>query len=562
MTRQKTPAILLSSGRLRASFSDPLGRLRLTNQLTRSQICREGRQSFRLRMPSRVSDPVFLTEILAVESWNGGMQCEISDVGGNYRAVLKISEHPEGLRFDATVTAPEPIWLAEWKLSGLDLKSVIIPALGGQALSREMPAGTTLSYKYPFWWNAQFLIGEGDAGGIWLRTMDVEPRFKLARVRRTEAGFELSYGFEAAGTLNDTSLSATWFLDGYQGSWKVPVDLHRTWLEPAFGLSDLADHPYLPDWAKDITFILEIWGIGKESPTPFHTFEQMGRRLKKWTKLHPPRNTLVYLPGYAEHGIDSRAPSYNPSPELGGEEGFRALLALAHGLGYRVMIHTNVLAMTFGHPEFDKFREHRVVDAFGRTQGWGLDIDGDWLAEPYFAYINPGATEWGDLMVGVFRDLVQKFAVDGIFLDQTLLAFNVTRGPDFVTGMRKHIERLQGEFPQILFSGEGLHEQVLAPLAMAQIHGIDSIAEVHGMHTKAKWRAAHPVSSYLFSKYTRLTAHLLTRHPQHPMFRLQESAYARLGVLPALCLYDNGQPMDTPEVRAMIRRANRLGGIG
>ncbi len=543
-------------------MSGPPGRLRLTNLLTRSPLCREGKQSFLLRLPSRVSDPVFLTEFHSIEKRNGGLQCEISDPGGNYRTLLRITEHPEGLRFDAEVSAPEPIWLVEWKLSGLDLRRVIIPALGGQAVNREMPVGTALSYKYPFWWNAQFLIGEGDGGGIWFRTMDVDPRFKLVRVKRTEAGFDLSYGFEAAGTMKETTLSATWYLDAYRGSWKVPVDLHRIWLEPAFGLSDLAGHPHLPDWARDLSFILEIWGIGKESPEPLHTFEEMGRRLKKWAKLFPPRKTLVYLPGYAEHGIDSRAPCYNPSPELGGEEGFRKLLDLAHGLGYRVMIHTNVLAMTFGHPEFERFRDHQVVDAFGRTQGWGLDIDGDWLAEPYFAYINPGVTAWGDLMAGVLRDLVGRFAIDGIFLDQTLLAFNVGRGPDFVTGMRKHIERLQREFPTILFSGEGLHEQVLAPLAMAQIHGIDSIAEVHGMGAIAAWRVAHPVSSYLFSKYTRLTAHLLTRHPSHPMFRFQESAYARLGVLPALCLYNNRQPMDTAEVRAMIRRANRMGGIG
>lgn len=561
MSRQNFPALSLSSGRLGARLMHPLDRIRLTNLLTRSPLCREGKQSFLVRTPSRISDPVFLTELHDVADVKGGFRCEISDPGGHYRLTLKVADDPEGLRFDATVTAPEPIWLVEWKLSGLDLKKVIVPALGGQALTSDMPAGTTLSYKYPFWWNAQFLIGEAAGGGIWFRTMDVEPRFKLVRVKRTGRGFDLSYGFEARGTLRETTLSATWYLDCYRGSWKVPVDLHRVWLEAAFGISDLATHPRLPEWAADVNFVLEIWGIGKESPQPFHTFDDMGRRLKQWAKLHPPRKTLVYLPGFAEHGIDSRAPSYNPSPELGGEDGFRALLETAHGLGYRVMIHTNVLAMTFDHPEFERFREHQVVDAFGRTQGWGLDIDGDWLAEPYFAYINPGAAEWGDLMVGVLGDLIRKFGVDAIFLDQTLLAFNVSRGPDFVAGMRRHIERLQQEFPGTLFAGEGLHEQVLAPLAMAQIHGIDSIAEIHGMETGARWRTAHPVSAYLFGKYTRLTAHLLTRHPSHPMFKLQERAYARLGVLPALCLYDKAQPMNTPEVRAMIRRANRLGGI-
>ncbi len=64
-------------------------------------------------------------------------------------------------------------------------------------------------------------------------------------------------------------------------------------------------------------------------------------------------------------------------------------------MGYRVMIHTNALAMTFTHRLYPQFRKHQVVDAFGRPQGWGLDIDGDWLVEPYFAYMNPGVPAWG-----------------------------------------------------------------------------------------------------------------------------------------------------------------------
>lgn len=63
---------------------------------------------------------------------------------------------------------------------------------------------------------------------------------------------------------------------------------------------------------------------------------------------------------------------------------------------------------------------------------------------------------------------------------------------------------------------------------------------------------------YLFGDYTRFVAHLLTKHPSNPMFEMQEEAYAKLGVIPALCLYDSNQPIDIPEVRKMIRRASNL----
>jgi len=93
---------------------------------------------------------------------------------------------------------------------------------------------------------------------------------------------------------------------------------------------------------------------------------------------------------------------------------------------------------------------------------------------------------------------------------------------------------------------------------MAQIHGLDSILEVHGMEGQVAWRKVHPVSTYLFNKYVRFTAHLLTKHPLHPLLSFQEAAYSAIGVLPALCLYDYDQPIDTPMTRKMIDRANRL----
>ncbi|MEW6511957.1 MAG: DUF6259 domain-containing protein [Bacteroidota bacterium] len=553
------PAATLSNGRLSARFgSNPLAIRSLKNLCTGAEFCAHGTHSLIVRTPGKISDPAFLNRVDSASREGGALLLCLVDASAKYRAELRIAEDSDGLRFDATVTAPEPVWMAEWKVSGLDLTNIIIPALGGQSLGAGMPAGTTLTYKYPFWWNAQFVIGAMKGGGCWLRTKETDPRFKLVRIKKGAAGFDLSYGFEADAPLTATTLSATWYLDCYRGTWNVPVETHRSWLEPAFGLHPLARHPHFPPWASEIDFVLELWGIGKDRPEPLHTFADMERRLRSWARLHVPERTLLYLPGFAEHGIDSRAPSYAPSEELGGKAGFQRLVETAHRRGYRVMVHTNAICMTFEHPQFERFRDHQVVDAFGRLQGWGLDIDGDWLSEPYFAYINPGVREWGDLMEGVIGDLIRTYGVDAVFLDQTLLAFNVSRGPNFVSGMREFVRGMQEAFPTTLFAGEGIHEQVLAALPMAQIHGIDSIAEVHGMEGRARWRQAHPVSSHLFSPYTRLTAHLLTRHPSHPMFELQESAYKALGVIPALCLYNALQPMDTPGTRRMIRRAAPL----
>ncbi len=523
----------------------------------RTKVCADGIQNFIIRTPDALSDPVFLTRYENINFQDGTLSFRLSDDPGEYTVTFLIAPSEAGLQFRLNVSAPGPIWMAEWKLSGFCFDEVIIPALGGQLLTSDMPAGNTLSYKYPFWWNAQFAAGMTKNGGLLVHSLDERPDLKLLRVGRENNNFSLTFGFEAAAPLTSNSLEAEFYLSGFEGDWKKGIELYRSWMENTFKPVPYFDHPGYPGWADEINFVLELWGARK-SFTPGHTFKEMTDRLEEWKQFHPPGQTLVYLAGFAENGIDSHAPDYNPSIQCGGEEEFKKLMDAAHRMGYRIMLHTNILAMTFTHRLYKEFKKFQVIDPFGREQYWGMDMDGDWLTEPYFAYINPGYKEWGDLMKKVLGRLIEEFGADGIFLDQTLLAFNVSKGPNFIEGMRDHILRLQNKFPGVLFAGEGLHEQNIKALPFAQIHGIDSLSEVHGMEGRVPWRKAHPVSTYLFGKYTRYTGHLLTRHPSHPMFELQESAYAALGVIPVLSLYDAQQKIDIPEVHKMIERAKTL----
>jgi hypothetical protein len=549
----------LSNSHIGLTFDRRSLRIRsIRNELTEMEVCNGGAQSVLVRMPDEVSDPTFLTQVGSVRSVGGGVRWTLTDERAECRAVLNAVPDENGVKFRIDVTAPRPLWMVEWQIESLKLDEVIIPALGGQSLTKAMPVGTTQSYKYPFWWNAQFIIGAQRRGGVWLETKDGDPAFKLLRVKRTREGFSLTLGFEANAPLTSKSLSAEWYVKSYAHDWRTPVDEHRRWMEKQFGLTPLLTNKHFPSWARSINAVLEVWGMRKDRPEPHHTFEQIVHRINDWKAIHPPERTLLYLPGFAEHGIDSRAPNYDPSPHLGGPKAFKRLVDTAHGLGYRVMIHTNVLAMAFTHPLYARMKRHQVVDVFGRPQYWGLDMDGDWLTEPYFAYINPGARGWGNLIEHTIGKLVRRYHIDGVFLDQTLLAFNVSRGPNFLNGMRRHIQRLQRSFPNVLFAGEGLHEHVVGALPMAQIHGIDSVAEVHGLDGIAGWRNVHPVSTYLFGKYTRFVGHLLTRHPSHAMFRFQEDAYAQLGVLPVASFYDTNERMDIPAVRRMLKRASTM----
>jgi hypothetical protein len=553
------PVHKISNRKIEIRFStEAFAVVDIVNKQTGEKYLTNGSHHVKVRTHLETFEPYFLNIVKACTTGDNSIEFIISDEKKMYEAILSVRGLPEQIEFHCKISGKQPIWLAEWELSSLALNKVIIPALGGQSLSSSMPVGSVLTYKYPFWWNAQFLIGARRKGGVWLYTRDQDPSFKMLRVKKYADGFGLVYGFETDAQSDMKKLDVKWFVDGYKGSWRKPVDIHRAWMESAFNLKPYGEHPHYPAWMDDIRFILELWGMGNESPKPHHTFDDMMKRLRAWSKLYSASNTLVYLPGYAERGIDSRTPDYNPSGKLGGHVKFKELIDYAHKLGYRVMIHTNVLAITYTHPLYKKFKRYQVVDVFDRRLGWGLDMDGDWLAEPYFAYMNPGYKAWGDLMTTVLGKLIRDYELDGVFLDQTLLAFNTSKGPNFNKGMRSHVERLQKAFPDVLFGGEGINDYILPALPYVQIHGIDSISEVHALDGQISWRHAHPVSTYLMGRYTRFGAHLLTKHPSSPFFKLQEAAYKKLNVIPALVLYHRDQEMDLPEVRKMIERAGTM----
>jgi hypothetical protein len=532
-----------------------LENVEIFNFLTRTNVCAQGIQQFLVRRLDSVSEPILLDQLQLKKSDSAEIKIHLEDKQGQYSGDLNINNDESGIHFHLELDTTEHIWLFEWSLQGIEAETVIIPALGGQSINSQMPVGNQLSYKYPFWLNAQFIIGEEKSGGFYIRSEDESTDMKLVRIRRDRSSWTVTYGFEINSRSDLKSLTADWYLDVYSGDWKNAVEIHRKWLEKSFPVVDKFNHPHCPDWVKDIKVVLEIWGARRDSEVPHHSFDQMISRIKEWKNLYPPESTLLYLPGFAENGIDSHAPSYQPSERCGGRAKFVELVNLAHDLGFRVMIHTNVLAMTFTHVLFERFKKYQVVDIFSRKQSWGLDIDGDWLAEPFFAYMNPGYKAWSDLMTKTLGELIKDYQIDAVFLDQTLLAFNTKDQPDFIKGMQDHILRLQHAFPDILFAGEGLHEQNVACLPVAQIHGLDSIKDVHALDGEEPWRQVHPVSVHLFGKYTHYIPHLLTKHPSHPAFKFQESAYKELGIIPTLVLYDSEQEMDLPEVWEMIDRA-------
>ena len=206
-------------------------RLNIINRLTRLDVCKAGEQTLLLRLPAAVSEPLLLNKVVSLRTENNAITYQLSDSTGEYKASLLIGKDSQRIRFFIELRGPQPVWLLEWKISGIRCHEVLVPALGGQAISDLMPEGQTLSYKYPFWLNAQFLIGLQKQGGLMISSEDPGPNMKLIRIQRDRSDFTLTYGFENTAPLKDDVFKAEWYMDVFGGSWQQAVDNHRTWLE-------------------------------------------------------------------------------------------------------------------------------------------------------------------------------------------------------------------------------------------------------------------------------------------------------------------------------------------
>ena len=147
-----------------------------------TKVCADGEQTIVIRTHNAVSDPMVLQKIDSVDHKDDAIQLNFSDTNNEYSASVQFTKSAKGVLAKVTVDAPRPIWLVEWQLNGFDFEEILVPALGGQSISNEMPIGNTLSYKYPFWWNSQFVIGKTKKGGLIFRSEDESNDLKLLRV--------------------------------------------------------------------------------------------------------------------------------------------------------------------------------------------------------------------------------------------------------------------------------------------------------------------------------------------------------------------------------------------
>lgn len=198
------------------------------------------------------------------------------------------------------------------------------------------------------------------------------------------------------------------YLVPHGGDWHSGADIYRRWIDAHLRPSDPpAWYAELPAWAwvgLRGQHDAQIWHQASELPGLSALVAGCGL-------------DLIQLTAYTEHGHDTLYPDYAPGESMGGEAGLRQAVEEIHRAGRRISIYTN----------------GRVVDPASslsptERQAWSVKTapQSGSFQESYgsvaFDVMCPGAAGWRDLFTRRLVELVAKYHLDGIYIDQVSAA--------------------------------------------------------------------------------------------------------------------------------------------
>ena len=416
----------------------------------------------------------------------------------------------------------------QWGCENLDLTNIelILPAHGGQVITSSS-AFDAKSYSYPGLWETQLAIVQGERGGFFVRGTDKTFRFK--RFNLEKDGEVMVLGFETHNQAPWGSLdrveSVRWRFNTYAGDYRIPASIYRHWMEEAFEPWRLSD---VPRWVEDIGLVIMVRGFDLN-------------QLEEFAEQIDPSKTLLYLVTWRKDGYDQNYPDYTPI------EGLGDFIEAAHGYGFRVMPHVNLVGIDYSHPLYAEFQAFQF-----RSARDGSLIPGKRYR---YAWINSASSKFRNLLVSRLKEVWEKYHVDAFHLDISHGVINdangLIEGLNAAQGNVLMHKELAEAMPGVVFSGEHLHEVTFFRESFAQRWPLPQES------------TPHPISAFLFSPYTRSYGHLgLPALKYKPLeYHMFLDSYDSWGVLPTLRDEDLIQPVIylTEQILSIARQWQELG---
>ncbi|RLF02395.1 MAG: hypothetical protein DRJ59_03710 [Thermoprotei archaeon] len=351
--------------------------------------------------------------------------------------------------------------------AGVEIKGateIHVPGKSGVMLDTDMPVGETWSIDYPVMLNAQFLLAK--VGDKWIRvgTRYKPLHFSNVFVKQLVDGFKIIWELRPWSGYSKPRVPKL-LVDEF-GTMDEAVEDYKSWMERAFKIRKKEENPNIPKWAFNtrLVLIVDMWA---SDGVILADYSDVIKLVEELEELGAPRDTILYLPGWSWRW-DGRYPEYYPAKELGGPERFGEMVEVAREAGYKIMPSMNCLGLDYSLPAYRKLWRYQIVDRHGRKRGWPGTFPG--AATLPFAYMRPCARAWRKYLLGNISKVVLEFALEAVYLDQTLVVIDDPKC-NMELGLKRLIEELRAQIPGVLISGEGCHERIVGSVSFCQMHG-------------------------------------------------------------------------------------------
>lgn len=303
-------------------------------------------------------------------------------------------------------------------------------------------------------------------------------------------GYRVEIVYEQEGWKKSNQLQSPKWRAGRTQTSEDAFRTHFAHVEQSFAIPDWDKRQDVPAWFRDIALVVSIHGMHWTGYI-FNDFSKASRILDWVATQIPPKNVMVFLPAW-----DGRYyweyPIYKVSPRLGGEDGFRTLIQGGQRLGFRFLPMFGMNGANDKLPVFSKFSDATTEDVDGNSfdLDW-VDWDNDRHMEGWGKYMNLGVDSWRNWLSARIADVIERFGVDGYFLDISGGWQNNTKA-DMHEGTRRLVEDLHGRFPHVLAVGEFSYDALMSFLPVYQVFPSRGYPPAFQKYARAFEHLSHP----------------------------------------------------------------------
>ena len=370
---------------------------------------------------------------------------------------------------------------ASWSIAGLNLDTgrLILPSDTGIVLDRAHPNLGPWTPLYPNNWHAQMAVYEAAHGSFVFYSTDTQANFKQLRTStRGSSSIDVTVATEAVAPWPSATAVPTieWRLKSFSGDWRAAAAVYRDWLFSNRPPLSNAAHP----WVSDIATVVTL-----PSDTAL---------LAPLAAVLIPSKTLLYLVDWRVDPFDVDYPDYTP------RAGMASFISAAHALGFKVMLHLDAIGVSPGNPNYPAMQPYQVRTSESLALlGWQWDLSPSLPGR--FAYINPAATAFRNLLITSITAGISGLNADALHLDISNAAINdgngLVGGLNTAQGMAQLHQDIVNAFPALAIGGEGETDVTY------RYHSFTQSWWLPGGPTEG-----HPIASFLFSPQVMFYGHL------------------------------------------------------